>query len=100
MQKINIDIVKLKRIFKEIPAILARRALLVFAFLVLLDLILGIFIFYQYSILSERKSVEIEDNPLILKEKTLQNVLNYMSQTQQRFQQTKIKEYPDIFNIR
>ena len=85
---------ELKRAYKEsalflkkLPKILAERAFFVSLALILVALILGVIVFYKYSFLAEKKEPEIKEQPLIIDEKTLQEVLEMQQIRQIRLYQ-------------
>ena len=76
---------------------MAERAFLSFLILLLISLILGGLIFYQYNILPKKKEVGPAENPLQFQEKTYQAVLKTWQEREKRFEETATKEYFDIF---
>jgi hypothetical protein len=90
---------KIKEIFKELPRILGEKAFLTFLSFLLLTLILGAFIFYQYSILVKKEKPEVTEEYLKFREKTYQTILNEWQKRNEKFLEIDLKEYPDPFKI-
>jgi len=88
---------KIKIFFKKLPRILGENTFLTFLFLLFLSLILGGIVFYKYSILAEKEEPQIIKKPLQFEEKTYQKTLNEWEVRGRRFEETELKEYPDLF---
>ena len=88
---------KLKYFLKKIPRILAENSFLTIIVLFFLSLILGGFIYYKYFILVKAIEPQIIKTPLQLEEKTFQKILNEWIEREKRFQETNLKEYPNLF---
>lgn len=84
---------------KRLPRTLAEKALLVFLGLLLIALIFGGIIFYQYNILVKKREVQIIEEPLQFREKTYQNILQIWQEREKKFQQAELKVYPNPFRI-
>jgi hypothetical protein len=105
MMKISkFKIKKTKGLFKKLPRILAEHSFLTFLGFLLISLIIGGFIFYQYSFLPrttfESKVAQglIEkEEPLQLKEKIYEAILETWQEKEKRFEGASLKEYPDLF---
>lgn len=82
---------------KKLPRFLGRHAFLTFLGLLLLSLVLGSFIFYQYSILAAKEKPEVIEKPLQFKEETYQEVLKIWQVRQTRFEQANLKEHLNPF---
>ncbi len=82
---------------KKLPRILAERAFLVSLALISTALILGVIVFYKYSFLAEKKEPEIKEQPLIIDEKALQELLEMQQIRQNRLDQAEFKEYNNPF---
>jgi len=95
--KIKIDTLKLKKLLKALPDVLVNNFVLLLFFVILFDALLGAFVFYQYSFLSQRKVVEVPQAPPILKESLLSEVLKELEERENRFEETELKTYPDLF---
>jgi hypothetical protein len=91
---------KFSKFFKKLPETLARNAFSTFLGLLLIALIFGAFIFYQYSILTET-AIEIgeEEKPLKFEKKTYQTILEEWQTRNERFLEAETKEYPNPFKI-
>jgi len=95
--KISIKFNKLKGSLKRLPRILAEHIFLSFLGLLSLALIFGGFIFYKYSILTEKIEPKILEKPLQFKEALYQKILEEWQIRQKRFEEAELKEYPDPF---
>lgn len=93
----KIKIKKIKDFFKKLPQILGEKALFVFLGLLLLALILGGIIFYQYNILVKKAEVQIFEEPLQFREKTYQSILEIWREKEKKFNEADLKEYLDPF---
>ena len=88
------------KFLKNLPEILARNSFLTFLALLLISLILGVFIFYQYGILAKTSSgISQERKPLEFKTKTYQAILEEWQERNRRLSGIDIKEYPDPFYL-
>ncbi len=76
---------------------MAERAFLSYLILLLISLISGGFIFYQYNILANKKEAKILENPLQFNEKIYKDVLNIWQERGKKFRETGTKKYFDIF---
>ena len=93
----KIKLNKIKNFFEKLPETLGERAFLSSLGLLLLSLILGGLIFYQYAILAEKKEPEISKKPLQFNEKNYQEILRVWQEKEKRFQEADLKEYLDLF---
>lgn len=82
---------------KNLAETLAQRATLTFLFLFGLALIIGGLIFFQYSVLAKKKISEFKEKPIKFDEKTYQEILEIWQERQKRFEEAKVKGYPDPF---
>jgi len=92
--------IKLKNIenfLKKLPRALGENTFITLLGFLLLSLILGTFVFYQYSILAEREKPEVTETPLQFQEKTYQTTLNEWKTRTERFSGADLKEYPNPF---
>jgi len=88
---------KIKDLLKKLPRTLAEKILLTIFILLIFALITGCLIFYQYSFLAEKREPEVLKTTLKFQEKTYENVLKIWQEKEKRFQETDLKEYPDLF---
>lgn len=93
--KINIS--KLKNRAKKIPEILAEKAFVCLIIIVLLNVLIGAFIFYQYDWQIRKRQVELTDKTLVLKQDILKKIILQLDQAQEQLKQTESKIYPDLF---
>ena len=63
--------------------------------LVLLDFVLGVFIFYYYTYPLQRE--EFEADVVKLDKELLNNVVSRMEESQHRFEEAESKDYPNSF---
>ena len=73
--------------------------LFTFFFLLILALIFGDLIFYQYSFLVEKKEPQIIERPIQFKEELYQKILKEWEIRQKNFDEAEQKEYRDLFKI-
>ncbi|MBZ9578293.1 hypothetical protein KJA14_00285 [Patescibacteria group bacterium] len=99
MIKIPLKFKKDKEFFKKILRILGEHIFLSFLVLLFLALILGGFIFYQYSFLAEKLEPQIIEKPLQFEEALYQKISEEWQIRQRRFEETELKEYPDLFRL-
>ena len=71
--------------------------LFTFFFLLILALIFGGLIFYQYSFLVEKKEPRIIERPIQFKEELYQKILEEWEIRQKNFDEAEQKEYRDLF---
>ncbi len=91
-------IIKIAEFLKKLPKSVADHAFFVSLILIAIAAILGI-VLYKYSFLTERKEPEIEEQPMILDEKVIQEVLEIRQERQKRLDQAQFKEYPNPFSV-
>jgi len=97
--KIKINISKLKRSLRKLPKMLAGKAFLLLLFAILFDILVGAFIFYQYSFLPQREEIQLVEKPLILREGLLSKILKELGERESRLKEASLKVYSDPFQI-
>lgn len=95
----KLKIKKIKEFLKRLPRILGERAFFVFLGLLLVALIFGGIIFYQYKISVKKTEVQIREEPLQFQEKTYQDILKIWQEREKKFEEADLKEYPNLFRI-
>jgi len=95
MNKLQRLIEFLKKIFWKIGG----NPLPAFFILLILALIFGGLIFYQYSFLAEKKEPQIIEKPIQFKEDLYQKILAEWQMRQKNFDEAEQKEYRDLFQI-
>lgn len=95
----KIEIKKIKKFFKKLPRILGKKAFFASLSFILFSLILGSILFYQYSVLAEKREPEITGAPLRFQEKNYEDVLKIWQERENKFEAADIKEYPDPFSV-
>ena len=90
---------KLKNSLKKIFWKMGENPLLTFFLLLILVLIFGGLIFYQYSFLAEKKEPQIIERPIQFKEELYQKILEEWEIRQKNFDEAEQKEYRDLFKI-
>ncbi len=93
----KIEINKIKEFFKNLSRSLAEHAFLTFLALFFISLIIGGYLFYQYSILAQKVQPKIIREPIQFKEDLYQKILQEWQIRQERFEKADIKEYPNFF---
>ncbi|MBZ9569850.1 hypothetical protein KJA16_02980 [Patescibacteria group bacterium] len=88
---------EIKEFLKRLVWIIGKNSIPTFFILFFLALILGGFIFYKYSFLAERIEPQIIKKPLQFKEALCQKILEEWQTRQQRFEETELKEYSNLF---
>jgi hypothetical protein len=95
--KLRIDKKRIRKSFEKIPRNLGEHAFLTFFILFLISLILGFLIFYNYSILIEKKEITPSKKPVEFKEKDFQKVLEEWRGREKVLEETEQKKYLDPF---
>lgn len=90
---------KIKEFFKKIFLRVGENPLPAFLVLILLALVFGILIFYQYSFLAEKREPQAIERPLQFKEALFQKILEEWGRRQKRFDEADLKEYRDLFKV-
>jgi hypothetical protein len=85
----------LKKIFWKI----GENPLPAFFILLVLALIFGGLIFYQYSFLAEKKEPQITERKIQFKEELYQKILEGWEIRQRKFEEAEFKEYRDLFQV-
>jgi len=96
----KISKLKFKKItdpLKKLPRIFGEHAFLTFLGLLLIALILGALIFYQYSFLVEKTKPKVVEKLLKFKEETYQEVLKAWQGREREFKEIDLKEYQNPF---
>jgi len=93
----KIEIKKIEVFLKKLPKILGERAFLTYLGLLVLALILGGFIFYQYNILAKKTEVQITEKLLRFEEEVYDKVLKIWQEKEEKFEGADFKEYPNPF---
>ena len=93
----RIKLNKIKNFLKKLPRNLGKNSFSTLLGLLLLSLILGALVFYQYSILAGREKPEVVEEPLQFEEKTYQIIFDEWQKRTERFSEAELKEYPDPF---
>lgn len=91
------EIKKIKKVLKVFLRILAERAFLVSLTLIFLASFSGVFVFYNYDVLVDRKEIFIPEKQLQLEEEALENILEEIKQRQGRYEKAESREFPDFF---
>lgn len=100
MLKINNKKLKnIKKFFKKLPLIIAKHAFLVSLALFLLSLLLGVGLFYKYSILVQKTELGILEQAYVFEQDIYEQVLEVWQEHERISQQADIKEYLDPFLI-
>ena len=76
---------------------MAEHGFLVFLFFLVLSLILGGFLFYQYSVIIKSCSSETDIKFIKFKENVYQEILEERKKRDQRIEQRNQKQYPNLF---
>jgi hypothetical protein len=87
----------IKKYLKKIVWSVGKHSFIAFLLLFLLALILGGFVFYQYSFLAEKSEPQTAIQPLEFKESLYQEILEEWNERQDNFGGAEGKEYPDLF---
>jgi hypothetical protein len=88
---------KIKRVLSETPWFLAKRAFFVFLAFVLIVLIVGAILLYQYSWKIERKEIKTEVRQIQINENIYNQFLKNYSQRELNYRKVDEETYPDIF---
>ena len=92
--------VEIKNFLKKLPRTLGKNVFIFFLVIVFLELILGGFLFYKYSILAEKTKIEIIEETIQFEEEIFQGVLDEWIEQRKSFNETEIKKYPNPFQAR
>jgi hypothetical protein len=93
------DFGKIKKVFNDFFRALARHTFLTLLVLLCLALLLGEFLFYQYSVLPEKKEPQVSGQALQFREDLYQKVQVEWQAREERFEGASAKEYPDPFKV-
>ena len=95
IKKIKLN--KIKIFLSKLPRALGERAFLTFFGILIIFLIFSTFLFYKYIFLVERLEPEISEKSSQFDESLFQKVSQEFEERQKRFEEIKIKKYPDPF---
>lgn len=95
----KIKVQRIKEFLKRLLLVLGEKAFLTFLGLLLIALIFGAIIYYQYSALTKRAEVQVVEELLQFQEKAYQNVLKIWQEREKKFEEAGLKEHPDLFRI-
>jgi len=82
---------------KKLPRVLAENSFLTFLAFLVIAVILGVLIFYKYSILIKREGPEITEKPLKFEKRVYQEILKTWREREKEFEEADLKEYPNPF---
>ncbi len=93
----SIKLKDVKGFFRKLPKFLGERAFLVFLALLGLSMAFGGLIFYQYNTLIEQTESDPIEKQLKFKSKTYQRILEIWQEKENKFKETDLKVYPNLF---
>jgi len=70
-----------------------------FCLLIIIALIFGSSIFYQYAFLAEKREPQVIERPLQFKEELFQKILEEWERRQEEFEKAEFKEHRDLFRV-
>lgn len=91
------QLTKVAFFLKRTPRWLAEHDFFASLFFILIAVIIGALVFYQYSFLAERAEPDVLDSGTALEERALEDILRLWQERQERFDQTEFKEYHNPF---
>jgi len=92
-----IKIKQIKKYLNNIFWFVAKHATIFFFLVFFLALILGGFVFYQYSFLTEKSEPRFTIQSLKFKESLYEEILTEWEERQKNFEESKEKIYPNLF---
>lgn len=95
--KTPIDLKKIKKALLKAPGFLAKKSFWLFLFLVLIDLLIGLFVFYRSNFPALEKELKQTNTSFQPKRDLLDTVLNNLDSNEQSFELIDQKVYPDFF---
>lgn len=93
----KIQLTEVKEFGRKLPWLMAEHIFLAAIVLVLLSLLVGALLFYQYQILVQKTAPEVKTEIIGFQENLYQEVLTEWQEREERFEQAQTKEYPDPF---
>lgn len=78
---------------------LGERAFLIFLGLLVIALIFGAIIYYQYNILAKKEESQVLKEPFQFQEETYQNVFRIWQEREKKFEEADLKEHPNPFKV-
>lgn len=94
--KINLKTIKFNKI-KKLPLIIAKHAFFTSLILFLLSLAIGFFLFYEYSISTQKTEIENINQEYLLDERVYKDIKKVWQDHEVMFEQTDFKDYPNPF---
>jgi|WetSurMetagenome_2_1015567.scaffolds.fasta_scaffold834923_1 hypothetical protein len=94
----KIKLGKIKKIFKNIPQIVAQKAFLFSIIFILMALLTGAALFYKYDALVERQELPAGQSTLNLKQEIYLSILTQWQSRQEKFNVADFKNWPDPFS--
>ncbi len=92
------DIYKIIKGIKKMPWFLGMHVFWVIILLILIDLFVGLLLFYKYVYLAENKKLEINSSKIIiLNENKYQAVLRYWDERKEAFDNLEVNNVRNIF---
>lgn len=89
----------IKNFLKKLPWIFGENTLLTFFGFLILSLILGALIFYQYTVLAEKQTAEFIEKTFEFKEDAYQEVLKTWQEKEESFKRADFKDYLNPFRL-
>ncbi len=88
---------KIQESLKKLIKSLVENSFLTFLELLLIALIIGGIVFYQYGILAKKSPAEISEKPFQFQENAYQQLLKNWQEKEKKFKEADLKEYPNLF---
>jgi len=89
---------KIKFFLEQSLLIIAKNIFLCFLLLLLLSLLFGGFVFYQYVFSPQEITLNITEEPFLIKEAIRQKILKKWQIRENKFRETDLKEYSNPFD--
>ncbi|OGZ66689.1 MAG: hypothetical protein A3C50_02265 [Candidatus Staskawiczbacteria bacterium RIFCSPHIGHO2_02_FULL_43_16] len=90
-------VAKYGAVAKKLPWVLARHAFLFILLFVVLEAVIGTFLFYAYIFVPKTKNTEMVDSPETFQEKTYRSVLEAWEKRDAIIESSPQEEYNDPF---
>jgi len=90
---------KIKNFLKKLPIIIGENAFLISLLFILLSLILGGLVLYNYIRLTQKVEIQIIKEPVKFQFQTYEEVLKIWQEREEKSKEVDLKQYPDLFRV-
>jgi len=95
--KINLHFKKIKHAGQRIPVLAGENTFVSFLILLIVAILIATAIFYQYALLANSASIQLQSSQTAFQEQKFSRVLEGLDTQAVKFREIDFKQYPNIF---